>query len=63
MSKPKIGLVGGLGPLSTVDYYIGIMDRIHNDFGMDNYPEIVIDSLSLNREGYKKGKFTDAAQG
>lgn len=25
MSKPKIGLVGGLGPLSTVDYYIGIM--------------------------------------
>ncbi|MCQ2159647.1 MAG: hypothetical protein MJY97_00975 [Bacteroidales bacterium] len=24
------------------------MDRIHNEFGMDNYPEIVIDSLSLN---------------
>lgn len=47
MSKPKIGLVGGLGPLSTIDYYTGIIDRFHKSFGMDNYPEVVIDSLSL----------------
>jgi len=47
MQTPKIGLVGGLGPLSTIDYYIGLIERYHKDFGLEDYPEIVIDSINM----------------
>lgn len=49
MPTPKIGLIGGLEPLSTIDYYMGIVERFHKDFGMDDYPELIIDSLSLKK--------------
>ena len=45
----KIGLIGGIGPVSTVNYYLELNRLYHNDFGVDEYPEIVIDSLSLNK--------------
>jgi aspartate racemase len=45
----KIGLIGGVGPVSTVNYYLELNRLYHNDFGVDEYPEIVIDSLSLNK--------------
>ena len=45
----KIGLIGGIGPVSTVNYYLELNRLYHNDFGVNEYPEIVIDSLSLNR--------------
>ena len=43
----KIGLVGGIGPASTVDYYLGLIEKCRAEFGENVYPEIVIDSVSL----------------
>ncbi len=43
----KIGLVGGIGPASTVDYYLGLIERCRAELGENVYPEIVIDSVSL----------------
>ena len=45
----KIGLIGGVGPVSTVNYYLELNQLYHNDFGVNEYPEFVIDSLSLNK--------------
>ncbi|MBR4690911.1 MAG: amino acid racemase [Bacteroidales bacterium] len=45
----KIGLIGGVGPVSTVNYYLELNRLYHNDFGVNEYPEFVIDSLSLNK--------------
>lgn len=44
----KIGLVGGLGPASTVDYYLGLVERFRKSYGDDVYPEIVIDSVNMH---------------
>lgn len=43
----KIGLVGGIGPASTVEYYLGIIEKCHKEQGKDIYPEIVIDSVNM----------------
>lgn len=40
----KIGLVGGIGPASTVEYYLGIMEKSRVE---NIYPEIVIDSVNM----------------
>lgn len=44
----KIGLVGGLGPASTVEYYLGLIEKSREEFGADVYPEIVIDSVNMS---------------
>lgn len=43
----KIGLVGGIGPASTVEYYLGIIEKSRIEQGEDVYPEIVIDSVNM----------------
>ena len=43
----KLGLVGGIGPESTVDYYKGIIEGYREKTGIDHYPLMVIDSLDL----------------
>ncbi len=43
----KIGIVGGLGPASTIDYYREIIEIYRNAKGEDVYPEIVIDSVNM----------------
>lgn len=43
----KIGLVGGIGPASTVEYYLKIIEKSRADHGEDSYPEIVIDSVNM----------------
>ena len=43
----KIGLVGGIGPASTVEYYQGLIEKCQNELGKDVYPEIVIDSVNM----------------
>lgn len=55
----KIGLVGGLGPASTVEYYRELIALCREIYGPDCYPEILIDSLNmgihndlLDREAY-----------
>jgi aspartate racemase len=43
-----VGLVGGLGPESTIDYYRRILDAWKRD-SPDSAPGIVIDSLDVDR--------------
>lgn len=43
----KVGIVGGLGPASTIDYYRDIVEKYRKVNGDDNYPEIVIDSINM----------------
>lgn len=57
----KIGLMGGLGPASTIEYYMGIVNLSLEKYGSDRYPRIVIDSVDLgehtkycNQNNYKK---------
>nr|HOO47642.1 amino acid racemase [Deltaproteobacteria bacterium] len=44
----KIGILGGLGPESTHDYYRGIIRAVREDHPEHIYPEIVIYSADLN---------------
>lgn len=34
----KIGLMGGLGPASTVDYYMGLVNMTLETLGPEKYP-------------------------
>ena len=43
----KIGLVGGIGPASTVEYYLGIIKKCRTEQRGNVYPEIVIDSVNM----------------
>lgn len=41
----KIGIIGGLGPESTLDYYRGIIDAFIPTYEKKGYPEISIESI------------------
>jgi aspartate racemase len=43
----KIGLIGGLGPESTLDYYRKITASFRESYELTGFPEIVIDSIDL----------------
>lgn len=43
----KIGIVGGLGPESTSEYYRNIMASFRESYEQNGFPEIIIDSLDL----------------
>ena len=43
----KIGIVGGLGPESTIDYYRGIIEAFKPTYDQLGYPEIGIESVDL----------------
>lgn len=43
----KVGLVGGIGPESTLDYYKGIIEGYRARTDGDNYPQMIIDSINL----------------
>lgn len=43
----KIGLLGGMSPESTVEYYLHITRAYTSRFGDYNYPEIIIYSVSF----------------
>ncbi len=45
----KIGIIGGTGPESTVDYYNEIINAFKNGSGDMNYPEIIIYSINLGK--------------
>jgi aspartate racemase len=42
-----IGIIGGIGPESTVDYYRGIIARYRDLTGDDNYPPILVNSINM----------------
>ncbi len=44
----KIGIIGGMGPESTVDYYKLIIGAFKDERASYNYPEIVIYSVNLS---------------
>jgi aspartate racemase len=43
-----IGIIGGLGPEATVDYYNLLIDAFKNESGDLNYPEIIIYSVNMS---------------
>jgi len=43
----KVGIIGGIGPVSTLDYYSGIISGVRAKKDCDDYPEIVIDSVNM----------------
>jgi len=43
----KIGIIGGLGPESTLEYYRNIIRSFRGSYEQTGFPEIVIDSLDL----------------
>ncbi|HEX2977065.1 MAG TPA: amino acid racemase [Bacteroidales bacterium] len=43
-----IGIIGGLGPEATVDYYNLLIDSFKDDSGSLNYPEIIIYSVNMS---------------
>jgi len=46
----KIGIVGGIGPESTVEYYKGIINVFRQQSGHEaDYPEIVLYSVNMTR--------------
>lgn len=44
-----IGLIGGIGPESTVDYYKAIIATFNTTYADLTYPEILVYSVNLNR--------------
>ncbi len=44
-----LGLIGGLGPESTVDYYERLIAAYQSRHGEGKYPHLLIDSIDLNR--------------
>jgi aspartate racemase len=45
----KIGIIGGMGPEATVQYYLILVKRYKELFMTDNLPEIVINSVDMKR--------------
>ena len=43
----KIGMIGGIGPESTVDYYKRIIKCYQQNINSDDYPEIIINSINM----------------
>ncbi len=43
----KIGMVGGIGPESTVDYYQRIIRQYRQTMDNDGYPEIIVNSINM----------------
>lgn len=45
----KLGLIGGLGPESTIDYYKKLVYRYKEKSRENEFPEIIIESLNLDK--------------
>lgn len=43
----KIGMIGGIGPESTVDYYKRLIELYQGNVSSQNYPEIIINSINM----------------
>ncbi|MDR3631778.1 MAG: aspartate/glutamate racemase family protein [Desulfocapsaceae bacterium] len=45
----KVGIVGGIDPVSTIAYYRGIIDACSPAFEEHGYPEIAVESIDMKR--------------
>jgi aspartate racemase len=43
----KIGLIGGIGPESSIDYYRLIIKRFQDRLSTKQYPEIILNSINM----------------
>lgn len=43
------GMIGGLGPESTIDYYRAIISRYRARIDQDGYPSLIINSLEVSK--------------
>jgi len=43
----KLGLIGGIGPESTIEYYRLIIKRFQERLNTKNYPEFIINSINM----------------
>src|SRR5215471_4724395 len=43
------GIIGGIGPESTIEYYRQIIARYRERTGDGSYPPIIINSIDMNR--------------
>ena len=51
-NNPKmktLGMIGGVGPESTIDYYGSIIARYRKAKGDGSYPQFLINSIDLNK--------------
>lgn len=44
----RIGIIGGLGPEATIDYYRELINAFKNESGDLNYPEIIVYSVNMS---------------
>jgi len=49
MKNKTLGLIGGIGPESTVDYYQRLISGFYSKTGKTAYPNLIINSIDLNR--------------
>jgi aspartate racemase len=47
ISMKKIGLIGGVGPESSIEYYRLIIKRFQERLDTKDYPEIIINSINM----------------
>ena len=60
----KVGIIGGIGPASTLDYYSEIINRCRLKYSDGNYPEIVINSVNMSEMlSYISNEDWDALKG
>ncbi len=43
----KLGLIGGVGPESTIKYYRLIIEQFQKESNTDEYPEFLIESINM----------------
>lgn len=43
----KIGLIGGVGPESSIEYYRLIIKRFQEKLDTEDYPEMIINSINM----------------
>jgi len=58
-----LGMVGGIGPESTIDYYHSLVARYRDRVQDGSYPSIIINSVNLQRlvDGFNAGDLTGVA--
>lgn len=44
-----IGMIGGIAPASTIDYYQRIISRFQERTGQRDYPSVIINSINMNQ--------------
>ena len=56
----KVGIIGGIGPASTMDYYSGIIRGVRELTKSEEYPRLIIDSVNMTEMiGYVAGSQWD----